>query len=235
MTDNISRDELNNTVSSKDQLKESQYVTFENISGNNDGIKIMFVGNSITRHAPKPDIGWFGDFGMAASAKEKDYVHIVISEVLNKHPNAKFCITQGAEWERDMMGCDLEKHYSASRDFAPDIIIYRLGENIPNEGLTEKVYCDGIERLISFLTSENPDAQIIYCTDFWFNKLKDETVVAYAQSKGKKAVFLGDLGDKDENKAIGLFEHPGVAAHPGDLGMKRIAERIIATIDEILH
>ena len=46
-------------------------------------------------------------------------------------------------------------------------------------------------------------------------------------------VHLGDLGVLDENKAIGLFEHTGVAAHPGDLGMYRIAERIAAAILKI--
>ena len=29
--------------------------------------RMLFLGNSITRHAPRPDIGWTGDYGMAAS------------------------------------------------------------------------------------------------------------------------------------------------------------------------
>ena len=37
---------------------------------------------------------------------------------------------------------------------------------------------------------------------------------------------LGDLGEKDEMKALGLFSHEGVSIHPGDKGMSEIANRI---------
>ena len=53
-----------NTVKGTNQLEESKYVRFDNIEG--DGIKIMFVGNSITLHGVKPEIGWNECFGMAA-------------------------------------------------------------------------------------------------------------------------------------------------------------------------
>lgn len=45
---------------------------FWEISGNP---KILFVGNSITKHAPKADINWLNDCGMAASQTDKDYAY----------------------------------------------------------------------------------------------------------------------------------------------------------------
>ena len=41
------------------------------------GLRVLFLGNSITLHAALPEIGWTNVWGMAASAAEKDYVHLV--------------------------------------------------------------------------------------------------------------------------------------------------------------
>lgn len=41
-------------------------------------------------------------------------------------------------------------------------------------------------------------------------------------------VDAGLLGFGNENKATGLFSHKGVANHPGDAGMKRLAELVLA-------
>ena len=65
-----------NTVDSKGQLKETEIIKFDNPEG--AGKRVMFVGNSITLHGVKPEIGWHGAWGMAASSKENDYCHFLM-------------------------------------------------------------------------------------------------------------------------------------------------------------
>ena len=63
-----------NTVPSENQLGKCKPVFFHGCA---NGTRVLFVGNSITKHAPKEEIGWFGDWGMAASEAENDYAHII--------------------------------------------------------------------------------------------------------------------------------------------------------------
>ena len=65
---------------------------------------------------------------------------------------------------------------------------------------------------------------------FWQSEALDTPIKKLADENKWQFVHIGDLGQIDENKALGLFEHDGVASHPGDLGMKRIAERIVEYI-----
>ena len=64
-----------NTVKATEQVKKDRYVEDFQKDGK---VKVLFIGNSITRHEPKPEIGWDNDWGMAASCRENDYVHVAV-------------------------------------------------------------------------------------------------------------------------------------------------------------
>ena len=60
------------------------------------------------------------------------------------------------------------------------------------------------------------------------NAVKADCTAKAAKEVGAIYVDAGPLGDQEENMALGLFEHKGVARHPGDLGMRRLADLILA-------
>ena len=213
-----------NTVPAEEQLEHNEYISYVNSNG--CGKRVMFVGNSITRHGIKEDIGWHIDCGMAASCLEKDYVHIMMEKFNQMNPDAAHCICQCADWEREYWNGEvLLKKYSEARDFEADIIIMRIIENCPWNTFDAPVFKREYDRLISYL-DKTGKAKIILTTGFW-RHARDEVIKEYAKEKGYPLVELGDLGDNDAYKAIGLFEHSGVANHPNDLGMEKIAIRIL--------
>ena len=62
---------------------------------------------------------------------------------------------------------------------------------------------------------------------FWKKEEIDGAIHRVAEELNCPLVRLGDLGDEKENMAIGEYWHEGVAMHPNDVGMERIAQRII--------
>ena len=65
---------------------------------------------------------------------------------------------------------------------------------------------------------------------FWRKTDIDNAIVEAAARVGATLVSIGDLGMIDEMKALGEYEHRGVALHPSDRGMAAIADRILEAV-----
>lgn len=203
----------------------SRYVRLLNDSAGSP--RLLFLGNSVTWHAPKDDIGWAGDWGMAASSAENDYAHRVLSAVRERFPSASGMILQGAVWERNLE-CDCASEFAGAREFAADALIFTLcantpGGHVPRRSVRRRAWKDffPMRPKTAFLRSSSSRRTSSAIPS------KSAAIEAYAARHSSTVVNLLDLGANPENRALGKFAHEGVANHPGDLGMQRIAERIL--------
>ena len=220
--------EKRNTVESKNQV--SKFVKFEGDLGGSP--RIMFLGNSITWHGPLEEIGWSGDWGMAASLEENDYAHKIMAAVKTKHPNAAFCIVQAANWERTYKNCDYDGNFAPAKDFHPDLIICLLSDNMIVEDFEQNAFIENMGKLHGYLSGEGRSAKIIETSSFGSNETKDKAIEAYTEKVGAHYIYIGDLNKDEKYLAKGLFWHDGVAGHPGDFGMQTIADRILECINK---
>lgn len=220
-----------NTVDSKNQLSGSGAVRFMNQGGS--GKKVMFVGNSITLHSLRPEIGWNFEHGMAASCIENDYVHILADKINGLVPDSSFCICQVAEWEREYKNGDSTLHlFENAGNFEADIIVVRFLENCSHKDFDSPAFKKNMISLLNFL-NRSGKAKFVFTTSF-FKHPGNDVIEEYAKETASPFVYISDLGERDDMKAIGLFEHEGVANHPGDLGMRTMAERIFEELKNLL-
>ena len=184
--------------------------------------KILFLGNSITKHAPAPQIGWNHDFGMAASEESKDFVHLIAAA----YPQAEYRIQNLSAWERAFWEDEVLEHYRELADWGADLLIVRLGENSPARTVALHAFAPAYEKMVDFFLT-NPNAKVLLGTMFWNDPVKDEAVKYVGEKRGWPVADLTAIREDPTNRALGLFEHKGVAEHPGDKGMQAIADAFL--------
>jgi hypothetical protein len=217
-----------NTVSAKNQLPPSDTVFY--LGEANAPLRILIVGNSITRHGRKPDIGWNHDFGMAASTAENDYVHLLERMVNGETSTALFMIRQASTWERGFTEPSILADFKAEHAFDPDILIFRLGENVPKDADPAR-YKTALEDFVRYIC---PNGRVIFTTTVWESESRSAPIRALAEKRREPCIDLSEIGRHDDLMAIGKFEHRGVSIHPGDKGMRYIAEKILAELKKLL-
>jgi len=196
--------------------------------------RVLFLGNSITLHGPSAAVGWSGNWGMAASEREKDYAHVLINalaKMLGRPPAV--LIDNLADFERHYETYDASSRLKKHLAFKADLVIVAIGENVPALASEQSrvAFKNSLARLLKMLkTSGNPTIVVRSC--FWANKIKDDILKQACPEVGGIFVDIGELGRDESNFARSerSYAHAGVAAHPGDKGMKAIADAILGAL-----
>ena len=192
-------------------------------------MKILYLGNSITLHGINHDIGWHGEWGMAASAPGNDYVHVLTRMIEEHTGEAAECLVRNiADFEREpeTFAPD-DPAWTELRDWMPDLLILRISENTPED--KTDVFGEAYLRLIRYFLRDG--LRIFAVGPFWAHERKEAWIEKSAEISGVRYVTLRHLHSA-EYQAIGQFEHAGVAAHPSDRGMEEIARAIFAAFTE---
>lgn len=206
--------------------------------------KVVFIGNSLL-------LG-MGFYGMCASSPQNDYAYYVEQAVLENNPNAEFVKLYGSkfemseteeifeEWWNKEINKGSGKTVKDSFGSDTELTIIQLGDNVNNPSRV-KGLAKNIEKLISGIRKTSSKARIIWVLG-WYNRSNSYGIISSVCTKWNiPIVDISDINIK-ENQAFSGQEcvladgtkgkvKDGWITHPGDKGMKLIAERIIKAID----
>ncbi|MDB5048227.1 MAG: hypothetical protein JWO30_1298 [Fibrobacteres bacterium] len=200
------------------------------------GPSILFMGNSITRNLPVPSLDWTGDWGMAATALDRDYAHQTVRLLKEKGLELEMTLA-----DRNCPDCDgaIDEqihNMDQVRRLHPRYVVLQLSEHSGEIELRSGKMTDQYRRLLQGL--KDAGVPHVYCLSSWGEKdvngphatgilmaLKDFPEYAYVDITPVATDTL-NYGDST------LFTDVAVRWHPGDRGMLGIAETLSGAIWE---
>lgn len=196
--------------------------------------KWVVVGNSITWH-PVND-NWYGEWGMAATSLENDYVHLLNNKFKSNCDSVSFKIAWAVDWETNHTHFDLS-YFDNYFNGKEDLVIVRLGENVRDITNYETDFLN----LIKYFKKLSPKAQIVITGIFMSETndlvFKEDVQKRISDFEGCIWVPINNLDTEKNRNYIGNYvnghkiENQTVANHPGDNGMKAIANAIYDAIN----
>jgi len=206
--------------------------------------KMLFIGNSLV-------FGMEMNYGMCATSADKDYYHYVSEYVRSKNGDCVFGKLYGSSFEHLEASEGFHAWFStdanaytgrpAEESFAEDteLIIIQLGDNINTEEKNTAFRKSG-DMLIENIKRRSPNADIIWVNG-WYNRQPTfDLIASLCERWGIQRIDIQDLRRPEhENHTdelyIGKDGTPckikdNWRTHPGNLGMRAIADRIIENL-----
>lgn len=203
---------------------------------------VLFLGNSITHHAPASTIPgadplWEGDWGMCASQKDSDYVRRIEARLHLLNPKTTVEEKNIAEYENDF-SINLDSLIGGLCK-GKDLIVLKIGENVRD---VDRYYA-AFKHLTEYC--QRFTGNVIVAGAFWKVPKIEEAMVRVAREKNLKYVPLFWILDlyKDEvmphvgDTIFNIDNQPYkiktefIITHPNDEGMRMIADEIYKNIE----
>lgn len=199
-----------------------------------DGFDYLAIGNSITKHGLADY--WWGEWGMAASEEQRDYVHLVSSALETEHGSINAAAMNFSQYE--ILAHDREQALSLIEPYLNegiDLVTVQMGENVADDSTWQQDF----RQLLARVKAAAPDARVLVIGVSWPDEAvetaersaAEETNCAYIDLSsirnepwyqcGRSATVYGADGQTH------MVEHDGVAKHPGDDGMRAIADLVL--------
>lgn len=200
---------------------------------------VTIFGNSLTYE--------HGKIGMAASDANHDWYHYVTDYIMSKNASVKINDrTNMSVWESATSTADREKVFNDSikplLSADTDLVIIQLGDNV-NTAEKKATFAHDTGELLQQIHAVSPKAQVYWIYGWFGNYPEIFTPIQTAcDGNGAVGIDIRDLNKSGNTSYVGAtrtgldgstwqITNPGEAAHPGDAGMKAIADRVISNFD----
>ncbi len=188
-----------------------------------DKVKIVVVlGTSIVNTPPVPEIGWYGDWGMAASVRDSDFIHLLIRDIHQIDPSVVVKFKNIADFERGFNSYPLSNLDSLRN---PDMLILKISENVNGKKVLKDNFISYYDKLVKYIAPNSQSIKVIV-DGFLDNGNVDRLIKEYALKNNYPFVTTTSLSKDTTNTAKGKFTRADIAAHPSDKGMRMIEQRI---------
>ncbi len=200
---------------------KAEYYTGSGKNSKNCELKLLVLGNSISS-------------GVIVDNIKDDYVNILIRKISAKQNNrpVRARVYNISNFERHYQNYNYDV-LKPLLEYEPDIIIFQLGENYLKED--DELYFQRFVTLIK--TFDNANIKIV-TSPYWGQRRKNKLNENAALATNSFYVDLSNLFVYDKKTRADYkkhFENKALGEHPGEYGMKRIAEEIFVLINACIY
>lgn len=186
---------------------------------------VVILGNSITFTPQNLPDGWYGNWGLAATAADSDYVHHLTVDLKKVYPACTVAIRSIVPFESDWNNYNLDTNLSDLKALNPDLVILRIGENVNQVPLDTASFGAKYKALVQYFGTKTV---VLGVGSLWSRPVTDGVMAKYSTF-----ITLAPLSNDLSIYSYGAWADPAIEQHPNNKGMREIAEVIWAKIQTL--